>query len=100
MDRTSSNQESMMRARLVISGRVQGVYFRASARDVAQTQRLSGWVRNRYDGDVEAVVEGEEDAVQAFIAWCHDGPPGAHVSAIQVTVEPYIGEFHGFHILG
>ena len=99
MDRTSGNQESM-RARLVISGRVQGVYFRASARDVAQVQRLSGWVRNRYDGDVEAVVEGEEDAVQAFIAWCHNGPPGAHVSAIQVTVEPYIGEFHGFHILG
>jgi acylphosphatase len=99
MDRTSSNQESI-RARLVISGRVQGVYFRASARDVAQTQRLSGWVRNCYDGDVEAIVEGEEDAVQAFIAWCHDGPPGAHVSATQVTVEPYIGEFHGFHILG
>jgi acylphosphatase len=99
MDRTSSNQASM-RARLVISWRVQGVYFRASARDVAQAQRLSGWVRNRYDGDVEAIVEGEEDAVQAFIAWCHDGPPGAHVSAIQVTVEPYIGEFHGFHILG
>jgi acylphosphatase len=99
MDRTSSNQVSI-RARLVISGRVQGVYFRASARDVAQAQRLSGWVRNRYDGDVEAVVEGEEDAVQAFIAWCHDGPPGAHVSAIQVTIEPYIGEFHGFHILG
>jgi acylphosphatase len=99
MDRTSSNQESI-RARLVISGRVQGVYFRASARDVAQAQRLSGWVRNRYDGDVEAVVEGEDDAVRAFIAWCHDGPPGAHVSAIQVTVEPYSGEFHGFHILG
>ena len=99
MDRTSSNQASM-RARLVISGRVQGVYFRASARDVAQARRLSGWVRNCYDGDVEAVVEGEEDAVQAFIAWCHDGPPGAHVSAIQVTAEPYIGEFHGFHILG
>src|SRR4029450_784438 len=99
MDRASSNQESI-RAGLVISGRVQGVYFRASASNVARAQRLSGWVRNRDDGDVEAVVEGEEGAVQAFITWCHDGPPGAHVTAVQVTVEPYIGEFHGFYILG
>jgi acylphosphatase len=99
MDRTNSKQESV-RARLVVSGRVQGVYFRASARDVAQAQCLSGWVRNGYDGDVEAVVEGDEDAVHTFIAWCHDGPPGAHVTAIQVTIEPYTGEFHGFHILG
>jgi acylphosphatase len=90
----------MKRARVIISGRVQGVYFRASARDVARRQRLAGWVRNRLDGDVEAVVEGEEGAVQAFIAWCHDGPPGAHVTAVQVTTEPYSGESHGFHVVG
>jgi acylphosphatase len=89
-----------MRARLVISGRVQGVYFRASARDVAHAQRLSGWVRNRYDGDVEAVVEGDEGAVRAFIGWCYEGPPGAHVTAVQVAIEAFTGEFHGFHIVG
>jgi acylphosphatase len=89
----------MVRARLVIAGWVQGVYFRASAREVAGAQRLSGWVRNRCDGAVEAVVEGEQDAVQAFIAWCHEGPPGAQVTTVQVTVEPYADESQGFHIV-
>jgi acylphosphatase len=100
MDRTRSNQKSMMRARLVISGRVQGVYFRASASSVARAQRLSGWVRNCNDGAVETVVEGEEGAVHAFITWCHDGPPGAHVTAVQVMIEPHTGDFHGFRIVG
>jgi acylphosphatase len=93
-------EAAVIRARLVISGRVQGVYFRASARDVAQAQRLSGWVRNRLDGDVEAMVEGQEGPVQAFITWCHRGPPGAYVTAVHVTVEPSTGEFHGFHVVG
>jgi acylphosphatase len=90
----------MMRARLVISGRVQGVNFRASARDEARALRLSGWVRNRLEGDVEAVVEGQEGAVQAFIAWCHNGPPAAHVTAVRVTMEPYTGELHAFRVVG
>ena len=90
----------MRRARLIISGRVQGVNFRASARDEARALGLSGWVRNRLEGDVEAVVEGEEVAVQAFIAWCHNGPPAAHVTAVQVTMEPYTGELHGFRVVG
>jgi acylphosphatase len=90
----------MIRASIVVSGLVQGVYFRASSRDVARVQRLSGWVRNRIDGGVEAVVEGEESAVQAFIAWCRDGPPGAHVTDVRVTMEPYTGEFQGFRIVG
>jgi acylphosphatase len=101
MARTRSDHESkQVRAKLIISGRVQGVYFRASASEVAHAQQLSGWVRNRYDGAVELVVEGPEGAVQRFITWCHDGPPGAHVAAVQVTIEPFSGEFHGFHILG
>jgi acylphosphatase len=89
----------MIRARLVISGSVQGVYFRASARDVADAQHLSGWVRNRLDGAVEAVVEGEKAAVQAFIGWCHQGPPGAEVSDVQVTLEPFADECEGFQIV-
>jgi len=89
----------MIRARLVISGWVQGVYFRASARDVAHEQHLSGWVQNRLDGSVEALVDGEKAAVQAFIAWCHQGPPGAQVSDVQITLEPYADECAGFQIV-
>jgi acylphosphatase len=100
MDRSRAGQGRMIRVRIVIRGRVQGVYFRASARDVARIQRLSGWIRNRLDANVEAVVEGEEDAVQAFIAWCHDGPPGAYVTDVQATTEPYTGEFQGFRVVG
>jgi acylphosphatase len=100
MNKSGSSQTRLIRVRLVISGRVQGVYFRASAREMAYTQRVSGWVRNRLNGDVEAVVEGEEDAVQAFIAWCHSGPSGAHVCTVQATMEPYTGEFRGFRVVG
>jgi acylphosphatase len=100
MDTSKASQRRMMRARIVITGRVQGVYFRASARDVAHTQRLSGWVQNRIDGAVEALVEGEEEAVQAFIAWCRDGPPGAHVSDVQAIMDQPTGEFQGFRVRG
>jgi acylphosphatase len=100
MDQSRTSQTPTIRARIVIAGRVQGVYFRASARDVARAQRLSGWVRNRTNGDVEAVVEGETDAVQAFIAWCHTGPPGAHVTEVRVTMDPSTDEYQGFRIVG
>jgi acylphosphatase len=100
MDTRKVSQGRMMRARIVISGRVQGVYFRASARNVACTQQLSGWVQNRIDGAVEALVEGEEEAVQAFIAWCHDGPPGAHVTDVQTVMDQPTGEFQGFRVRG
>jgi acylphosphatase len=100
MDRTRASQTMLIRTRIVISGRVQGVYFRASAREVARAQGLSGWVRNRVDEAVEVVVEGDEAAVQAFITWCHDGPPGAYVSDVQVTTEAYTGEFQGFRVVG
>jgi acylphosphatase len=100
MDMSRASQPTMIRARIAIAGRVQGVYFRASARDVAHAQRLSGWVRNCLDGDVEAVVEGEENAVRAFIAWCHHGPPGAYVTDVQVISEPYTGEVQGFRVVG
>jgi acylphosphatase len=101
MERTRSNQGlQLVRAKLIISGHVQGVYFRAAARGVARAQQLVGWVRNRCDGAVETVVEGEQSAVQRFITWCHDGPPGSHVSAVQVTMEPYAGEFPDFRIIG
>jgi acylphosphatase len=88
------------RVHLFVSGLVQGVYFRAYAREVARQHGLCGWVRNCSDGRVEAVVEGEEGAVRSFIAWCHQGPASARVTDVQVTREPYGGEFHAFTIRG
>jgi acylphosphatase len=99
MSKAMGKGGTLVRSRVVISGLVQGVYFRAYAREVAQTQRLSGWVRNRVDGTVEAVVEGEEVAVEAFIAWCRGGPPAARVTDVRVTRVPYKGDFRDFRIL-
>ena len=99
MSKAMDKGDTLARARVLISGLVQGVYFRAYARDIAQKHRLSGWVRNRIDSSVEAVVEGEEAAVQVFITWCHGGPPAARVTDVQVTWEPYKGDSRGFRIL-
>lgn len=71
---------------LVIHGRVQGVWYRESMRLEAERLNITGWVRNRDDGAVEAVVQGEEDAVAALIAWCRVGPPAAWVDDIEITV--------------
>jgi acylphosphatase len=68
-----------------VTGRVQGVYFRAWMREQAQARGVSGWVRNRPDGSVEAVVSGPEAAVEALIAALHEGPPAAKVVAVRVT---------------
>jgi acylphosphatase len=87
-----------VRASLLISGLVQGVYFRAYARRVAQEHGVHGWVRNRGDGRVEALLEGEAAAVQAFIDWCHHGPPRAHVTDVQVIWEAYEGTFDDFAV--
>jgi acylphosphatase len=94
-----SGPSANIRVRIVVSGRVQGVYFRASARDMARQCGVCGWVRNRPDGAVEAVAEGEKAAVQAFTAWCHEGPAGAYVTSVQVVKEPYTGEFEGFQVV-
>jgi acylphosphatase len=79
---------------LVIHGRVQGVWYRESMRLEAERLNVTGWVRNRDDGAVEAVVQGEEDAVAALITWCRKGPPAARVEDIEITVAE--GEFSGF----
>jgi len=70
---------------LLISGRVQGVGYRESMVHQAQRLGVSGWVRNRRDGDVEAVVDGAQASLQAMIAWAHRGPPSARVTAVKVS---------------
>lgn len=72
--------------RLAIHGRVQGVWYRASATMQAQALGLRGWVRNRLDGSVEALVIGPSSAVEAFVAWAYEGPPKAEVTRIDITV--------------
>ncbi len=81
---------------LLISGKVQGVFYRATAAQLAQKLGLSGWVRNLPDGRVEAFVQGEEDGVEEFVRWCWKGPPAARVLDIQVApmaVDPNLGGF-------
>jgi len=79
------------RAHVFVSGRVQGVYYRATTRETAQEHDVDGWVRNLDDGRVEAVFEGPEAEVQAMVEWCHEGSPGADVR----DVEAEFGEPEG-----
>ena len=83
---------------LVVVGRVQGVAFRVRAAAEAHRLGVSGWVRNRMDGTVEAKAEGAPDSVQAFVAWCRHGPPMAEVDDLQVTEVPPTGLDRGFQI--
>ena len=73
----------MVSLRLEITGRVQGVGFRYAMREEALRRGVRGWVRNRRDGSVEALVQGESGAVEALVAWARQGPPGAHVVGLR-----------------
>jgi acylphosphatase len=77
----------MIRRRVVVHGRVQGVFFRDSTRRLAQQYRVSGWVANRWDGSVEAVFEGDEAAVERLVDFCRRGPRGAQVDSVDVREE-------------
>ena len=90
----------MMKKRLhvTVSGRVQGVFFRASTRDVAIEHGLIGWVRNCLDGSVEAILEGEADQVERVINWCRKGPDAAHVANVEIRWEEPTGEYDTFSI--
>jgi acylphosphatase len=80
--------EDVIRKRVVVSGRVQGVWFRESCREEAQERDVSGWVRNNPDGSVEAVFEGSDTGVAAMINWMKHGPSRAYVTDVRVTDEP------------
>lgn len=77
----------MIRRRVIVHGRVQGVFFRDTARRMAQSRGLGGWVRNTPEGTVEAVFEGEPEAVESMVAWCGEGPRGALVERVELTAE-------------
>ena len=86
------------RVHLLISGRVQGVFYRAFTRNIAGSFGLSGWVRNLPDGNVEALIEGDKDDIEQAIQRFRSGPPGAHVDDIEITWEDYQGDIQGFQI--
>jgi len=86
-----------IRRRVVVHGRVQGVFFRDSVRQRARARGVDGLVRNRPDGTVEAVFEGPPDAVDALVRFCETGPRGARVSRVEVAEEPPEG-LDGFGI--
>jgi acylphosphatase len=80
-----------------VSGRVQGVFFRAETQDRARSLGLDGWVRNAPDGTVEAVFEGDPERVESMVAWCRRGPRGAEVGDVDVVREEPRGE-QGFSV--
>lgn len=86
------------RLELIIKGRVQGVGYRLSAQARARSLGLSGWVRNCADGSVQAIVEGPQDVVVAFLEWCRQGPPLARVTELQHNFSEPKGHFEGFEL--
>jgi len=88
----------MKTVRLIIKGKVQGVFYRATAKDIADLIGVKGWVKNLPNNDVEITATAAEDVLQKFIAWCKQGPPKARVD--EVTVEELnVEEFKGFKII-
>jgi len=92
------NMKKKLRAHVIISGRVQGVFFRMETKQAANRLGCYGWVRNKLDGTVEAIFEGNEESVKSSLEWCKDGPPHAKVTNIDVKWEDHTGEFQGFEI--
>lgn len=88
-----------VRAHVIVSGRVQGVYFRGNTRNEAQKYGVAGWVQNLPDGRVEAVFDGEEEDVGRVIEFVKKGPSHAKVTDLDIKWEEYNGEFNDFRIL-
>ncbi len=86
------------RLRLIVTGRVQGVFFRVAALEQGRSLGLTGWVRNRGDGAVEIVAEGPPERLRMLMAWAWTGPPGARVEAVAETWLDPSGEYAGFQI--
>ncbi len=91
-------REDHERARVSISGKVQGVFFRDSTREKAEGLGLAGWVTNRPDGRVEALFEGPSDRVREMVEWCEHGPSQASVENVAADFEEARGDLEGFEV--
>ncbi len=89
---------SKRRVHVFIDGRVQGVFFRQYMKEAAQKEKVTGWVKNLPDGRVEAIFEGDANAVRRMIEWCHRGSPASRVDDVEVIEEAYTGSFNTFSI--
>jgi acylphosphatase len=87
----------MIRRRVIVKGRVQGVFFRQGCQREAVAMGVAGWIRNNYDGSVEAALEGDPDAVERVVSWMRVGPSGALVTDVDIIDEALVGE-HTFRI--
>ena len=88
----------MKTVHLEIAGKVQGVFFRARAKEIAEIHKISGWIRNTNDGKVEALISGEDNAVEEFILWCNSGPEKAKVESVLVNYTP-VKKFDKFVVI-
>jgi acylphosphatase len=86
------------RAHVLVSGKVQGVFFRANTKDLAKKLGLKGWVRNTEDGNVECIFEGEKEKIEEMIDFVRKGPPGARVEDVEIKWEEFRNEFEDFRI--
>jgi len=84
---------------LIISGKVQGVYFRKHTQDTSRENNVYGWVKNLLNGDVECVLEGLKSNVDKVIIWCHQGPPNSRVDNVEIKNEKFTGDFTDFKIM-
>ncbi len=88
----------MHQVHLIISGKVQGVYYRASCQEIAIRYDLKGWVKNLSTGQVEVLAQGKKEKIEKFIAWCNKGPPNATVNNIKIKWQPLNGSYNIFEI--
>lgn len=101
---SNSNKEindslQYIRVHLIISGKVQGVYFRKHTQDISLQNNVYGWVKNLVNGDVECVLEGLKSNVDKVMIWCHQGPPNSRVENVEIKYEDFTGHFTDFKIL-
>ena len=89
---------SQNRVHVLVTGRVQGVFFRQATKVIAIKNNVTGWVRNLDDGRVEILIEGENKSVDSVMAWCNYGPANSRVDNIEVTNEDYSGNFESFEV--
>ena len=89
---------STKRVHVIVRGRVTGVFFRAATQREARRLGITGWVKNRPDGNIEIVAEGEEEAIKEIVSWAHHGPSAARVDGVDVRWRGYTGEFSDFRI--
>lgn len=101
---SNSNKEindssQYIRVHLIISGKVQGVYFRKHTQDISLQNNVYGWVKNLLNGNVECVLEGLKSNIDKVMIWCHQGPPNSRVDNVKIKYEEFTGHFNEFKII-